>query len=277
MKCTQVADFVQQGAQEEDDWVWRPFLRPGTLAVLASYPKVGKSTLARGLAFAVAKGSPFLSKYPTTQGPVLLLAVEEHPADLRRRLRVFNPTPDLPLYVIAQHLRSTRDTWVGLTAQVRALAPVLVILDTLPYFWAVADEADNAAILAEAKPWLALARNSGAAVLLLHHERKTPGDGGRAIRGGGALLGIVDQAFTLTYTQRGARSNQRLLTTIGRYDETPARLLVSWDGKDSWRRVRPELAAELGCGQTDGGDGQSDPEATQADAPLDADGETASV
>jgi class 3 adenylate cyclase len=66
-------------------WVWTRYLPEGSLALLSAYMKVGKSTFVYALALQVSRGKSFLG-YPTSGGAVLILAVEEHPRDVRRRL-----------------------------------------------------------------------------------------------------------------------------------------------------------------------------------------------
>lgn len=73
-------------------WVWEPFLPEGGLALLVAFMKVGKTTFAYALAAAVAQGRPFLG-FPTKRGGVLLLALEEHPRDVRLRLKRFGIRP----------------------------------------------------------------------------------------------------------------------------------------------------------------------------------------
>jgi len=60
--------------------------------------KVGKSTFIYALSIAVARGTSFL-RYPTAQGAVLIVALEEHPRDVRRRLEQFGMRADDPIYV----------------------------------------------------------------------------------------------------------------------------------------------------------------------------------
>ena len=81
-------------------WIWEHFLPEGALVLLVSFMKVGKSTLAYPLAIAIAQGKPFLG-YPTKQGGVLILAVEEHPGeaavDGQRQLPADCPRQQTPL------------------------------------------------------------------------------------------------------------------------------------------------------------------------------------
>src|SRR5262249_20647978 len=107
----------------------------------------------------------------------------------------------------------------------------LVVLDTLAHFWDVDDENDNAKVLRAMKPLLQFARDSEAALLLIHHDRKTGGQGGRSIRGGRAGLGGGDQALLL----EEADKDRRILRSVGRYPETPRKLVIELRGNEHHR------------------------------------------
>lgn len=216
-------------------WVWEPFLPEGGLVLLVSFMKVGKSTLAYPLAIAIAQGKPFLG-YRTKQGGVLILAVEEHPRDVKRRLQRFGLCPGDPVFVHRGRLVDSPATFEALRQFIRKNVIKAVILDTLPRFWSVYDENNNAQVMREMSPFLDLARDTGAVVILLHHERKSGGEDGRGIRGGSALFGIVDQALMLDRRRQGGTSTQRVLRALGRYDETPGELILDLAG-DEYRRL----------------------------------------
>jgi len=215
-------------------WVWDPFLPEGALVLLVSFMKVGKSTLAYPLAISIAQGRPFLG-YPTKQGGVLILAVEEHPRDVKRRLARFGLRPEDPVFVHRGRLVDSPATFEALRKFISENAIKAVILDTLPRFWSVYDENNNAQVMREVSPFLDLARETGAVVILLHHERKSGGDDGRSIRGGSALFGIVDQALMLDRRQ-GGTPTQRVLRALGRYDETPGEVILDLAGNE-YRRL----------------------------------------
>jgi RecA-family ATPase len=101
-----------------------------------------------------------------------------------------------------------------------------VVIDSLSRFWNVMDENNNMEVIREVSPLLEMARETNAAVLLVHHERKSGGEDGRSIRGGSALFGLVDQAIFLERRQ-GEASNKRTLKTLGRYEESPPELFGS--------------------------------------------------
>lgn len=222
-------------------WIWEPFLPEGGLALLVAFMKVGKSTFASALSVAVAQGRPFLG-FPTIRGGVLLLALEEHPRDVRRRLTRFGVGPEDPLYVHEGVLTYAPATFEAFRDFIGEHGITLVILDTLSMFWPVTDENANAEVLRSVKPLLTLARDTGASVVLIHHERKAGGEDGRSIRGGSALFGLVDQALLLDRRQ-GSKGTERVLRALGRYTETPRELILELVG-DEYRKVG--TAEELG-------------------------------
>lgn len=207
--------------EEEITWVWELFIPEGGLVLLTAFMKEGKSTFTYALSLAVSQGRPFLG-YPTKQGGVLILAVEEHPRDVTRRLRRFGMTTSDPVYVHAATL--DRANLESVKKFIRDKEITLVLLDTLSRFWKVKDENSNAEIMREVSPLLDLARETGAAVLLVHHERKSGGEDGRGIRGGSALFGLADQALILKKREGGQRTH-RVLSCHGQYDETPSDLV----------------------------------------------------
>lgn len=211
-------------------WLWDQYLPEGALVLLAAFMKVGKSTLAFELAVAVAAGFPFLGR-ATRRGGVLILAVEENPRDVGRRLERLQTRGRDRIYVHAEPLAATPENLRAIRQFVLEKKIRVVILDTLSTFWNLEDENNNAAVVRAIKPLLQLARETNAVVFLLHHERKAGGEGGRSIRGGGALFGLVDQALLLERPP-GGRTNQRVLRSFGRYDETPPELVIEYvDGR----------------------------------------------
>lgn len=215
-------------------WVWEPFLPEGGLVLLAAFMKVGKSAFAHAMAVAVAQGIPFLD-FPTKQGGVLILAVEEHPRDVERRLRRFGMRSEDSIHVHVGPLDHSPKTLNTIRQFILDNGISLVVLDTLARYWGIRDENDNAQVREWVSPLLDLARETGAVVLLVHHERKTAGEDGRGIRGGSALFGLVDQALILDRRQ-GGESTHRTLSAIGRYDETPREVVLALVG-DAYRKL----------------------------------------
>jgi len=205
-------------------WIWERFIPVGSLFLFAGFMKSGKSSLIYPLAIRVAQGRPFLG-FNTRKGGVLVLALEERWMDVRSRLQRFGMQPSDSIYVHCGPLDNGYETVKALEKFITANGIVLLVIDTLSMFWGLDDENHNAAVVQQVKPLLDLARNTQAAVGLIHHTSKGGGELGRSIRGASSLLGIVDQAMILEMRQ-GGKKNQRILKTLGRYSETPPELLI---------------------------------------------------
>jgi len=222
-------DFLRE-KPEPIVWLWERFIPEGALVVLVAFMKVGKSTFAYLLVLAIARGAPFLD-FPTQPGGVLILAVEEHPRDIKRRLHQFGLRPSDPIYLHTGSLTYGAETFRSLKEFIIEKSIKLVLLDTLSMFWGVTDENNNAEVQRRLAPFLTLARETNCAVLLVHHERKSGGEGGREIRGGSALFAMVDQALLLD-RREGGEPTHRVLRVLGRYSETPHELVLDFVSDD---------------------------------------------
>jgi len=84
---TSLRDLMSE-PDEKISWIVADKLPAGGISILSAKPKVGKSTLARCLALAVARGEQFLG-CPTTQGTVVYLALEEKRSEVQRAFSGF--------------------------------------------------------------------------------------------------------------------------------------------------------------------------------------------
>lgn len=203
-------------------WVTDDFLPSAGLVILAGKPKEGKTTLAYEWGVNVAKGQPFLGR-STSAGGVLFLALEEHPRDVRMRLRSLGVQASDAVYVHAASIDPTEAMLEKIKQFAIAHTIKLIVVDTLAALWRISDENDAASVTQAVKPLLALARESGACVLLIHHARKSEGSFGDEIRGSGALFALADVALIL---KRHEVPTQRKLQGISRYPDTPSELLI---------------------------------------------------
>lgn len=186
--------------EEKVSWVLADKLPAGGISVLSAKPKVGKSTLARCLALAIARGETFLG-CATTEGAVIYLALEEKRSEVRRHFADLGATGDEPIHIHCA--AAPKDAMPELCKIVTALKPVLVIIDPLFKFLRVADEKVYAETCQAIEPLLTLARQTGAHVLLVHHNGKAErADATDAILGSTAIFGGVDAALILKRTDR---------------------------------------------------------------------------
>jgi hypothetical protein len=212
------------------NWLWGDMVPDGALVVFGSYMKEGKSTLFYSLVGAMMREGEFLGR-ATRRAPVLILAVEEHVRDIRAHLRESGIGPDDPVFVHVGPFPLTREALLELALFIEQHAIELVAVDTLGRLMLFRNENDNAEVTAKMAPLLDLCRERGVALAMLHHTAKLSGDAfsyGRELRGAGAIFAVVDQALILRRV-KGGSSTARELRAVGRYRESPERLLIDFD------------------------------------------------
>jgi len=205
-------------------WVVHQLIPADGLTMLYGIGKVGKSSLAAQLAIAVANGAPFLGR-ATSAGPVMWINLERSKRQMFARFAT-----------VSKRERLTKNpvlTFTGLWAEhavhqleailktLTLIPPRLVVIDSLGPFLQLEDENDNAEIIKRLTPLGSLAHGLEIAILVLFHDRKSEGAKGRAIRGGGAFLAVVDAAYQMRYDHDGGNANARRLECVGNYDELP--------------------------------------------------------
>jgi hypothetical protein len=199
LELTRLGDLLNE-PEEQISWVLKDKLPAGGISTLAAKPKVGKSTLARCLALAVATGAPFLG-CETTQGPVMYLALEEKRSEVRRHFSDLGATGEEPIHIHCA--AAPQDAMAELCRLTREIRPALVIIDPLFKFVRIADEKAYAEICQAIEPLLTLARETGAHVMLVHHCGKAErADATDAILGSTAIFGGVDSALILKRSDR---------------------------------------------------------------------------
>jgi hypothetical protein len=213
---------------ESDDapaWLVESRLPAGGLGLLAGKPKAGKSTLARVLAFAVARGEKFLG-HATTRGPVIYLALEEKRSEVREHFRAMGATDADQIFTLfaAPDKRDALERRLKVEAQRRGA--VLIIIDPLFKFLRVEDGNDYAIVTAAMAPLLQLARETGAHVLAVHHLGKGERNDGDAILGSTAIFAAVDTALLMKRTDR-----YRTLSSVQRYGEDLDEITLALDAE----------------------------------------------
>lgn len=218
-------DILAAADAPDPDWLIDGLVPTGGVVLLVGRPKSGKSTFARALAVAVAQGRPFLERQ-VRHGPVLLLSLEDRPRDVGRHLRFLGLTPQDPLLVATAVDRPER-----LREWVAAHRPTLVVVDTVGRLVRLKDAGAYAEVVGALEGVLRLARESGAALVLLHHAPK--GSDGRdpvdAPLGSTAFAGTADVILHLKRAQDGART----LASVQRVGEDLEESVLTL-GQDGW-------------------------------------------
>ncbi len=217
---TPLADLLAEPA-EEFGYVVDSLLIAGGVSILAAKPKVGKSTLARNIGLAVARGEPFFD-HPTHQGPVIYLALEEKRSKVAEHFALMGAT-DEPIVI---HVGSApKDALAELTAAIEQHGAVLAIIDPLFKLVRFRDGNDYTEVSGALEPLIALARNSGCHLLCVHHLGKGERDGGDAVLGSTALFGAVDTLLKMKRSGSAART----IEAIQRYGDDLPETVVHLD------------------------------------------------
>jgi hypothetical protein len=193
--------------EEEHRWVVQDLLPTEGISIVVAKPKVGKSTEARNLAIAVARGNSYLDR-PTTQGPVLYLALEEKKAEVRRHFQQMG-VKDESIYI---HVGpAPEDPIPQLEKLIEDHKPILVVIDPLFLLLRVKDLSNYTEVNNILEPLRYLAREGGCHILTTHHRTKMDQSGGDGILGSTAIFGAVDTAIMMSCRdgRRSMKSTQR--------------------------------------------------------------------
>jgi hypothetical protein len=217
LQLTALSDLLAE-PEEPLAYLVRDRIAVGSLNLLAGKPKAGKSTAARALALEVARGGVWLGSACEAR-PVWYLALEDKRSEVRSHFKRMGASAEPLRFVFPQG-------GADLMAQLHVLAarehPGLIIVDTLQRLIGARDLNDYAEVTTKLTPVLALARETGAAVLLVHHAGKGERTGIDAVLGSTALAASVDNVFLLTRTDR-----HRVLSSVQRIGPDLAEMVVS--------------------------------------------------
>jgi hypothetical protein len=169
-----------------------------TLAALVGPPGVGKTFCALDVGLSIAAGEPWLNAPIATRGPVVYVAAEGAPAPRIGAWKIsrgFALDKPLGLHTWSGSLNLLDAFAVAaFVSAVKALSPVLVILDTFARCFVGGDENSAKDVGVAVSSLDRIRMGLDATVLVIHHMNK----GGTSERGSGALRGACD---TLMYLQ----------------------------------------------------------------------------
>ena len=234
---------------ESLDWLVNGLLPAGGTSLLLGTPKSGKSTMARILAAKAAAGVSWYGR-TTKAGPVLYVALDERRATVREHVRTLaantrGPAGDL----LRERLHVAfgprpHGTATTVAAALRAMlsriepAPVLIVVDTLMKAFPFDDANDYGLTGESMAAATALAHDSGAHVMLIHHARKGAADDLPTSALGSTRLGAdVDVLIGLKVDT--ADNRRRLASFVGRDGVSEADIDVSFPGAATSRKVTP--------------------------------------
>jgi predicted transcriptional regulator len=177
-------------------WLVEQLIPAEGITVLSGLSGVGKTWLELVLIHSISTGVPFLNKFQTRQGKVLLVGEEDSEQFLQQRWKIlgYDSDPNENFWLL---IRSQFDIFSGINdllsfSEVTGIT--LVCFDTFRDIF-TKDENDSAAISSVIKQFRAL-NKQGVGVLVTHHHRKdnifSKGNPAQTLRGSSALYGSID-------------------------------------------------------------------------------------
>jgi hypothetical protein len=222
-----IVSIADLGPAEEPDWVWPGYLARGAVTLLTGGWKGGKTTLLKFLFRDLTTGGT-LAPVPM-DAPVLIVS-EESPGLWAERRDTLGLPESILFLQRESFARPSKREWLDLVdaiaGEVTARGIGLVVIDTLPSAWSVLNENDAGEVIDALAPIRAISA-AGAAVLLVHHPRKSGGESFTGSRGSGALPGFVDVLVELEPFDKSDPANtRRRLIARGRFEGTPAEVVI---------------------------------------------------
>jgi len=216
---------------ENDKWLLHGFVSRGGVTLLNALWKAGKSTLLAHMLRA------FDGRHETFLGreivPARVLYISEEHQDIWAERRDELNIGDHVGMITREHLpfrgRSSPAQWVQLIADtiktVEQYRFDVVVVDTLSKMWPVREENDAGQVEDALMPLWGIT-NTGAALVLVHHNRKSGGKDFTGARGSGGLPAFAETIIEFSPNSDDRRDCKRLLNSGGRYRETPTKWLI---------------------------------------------------
>jgi hypothetical protein len=257
-------------ARPKPRWLVEGMLVEGELAVVYGPPKAGKTFLVLDMALSVATGTEFHGgREVGAPGPVLYVIGEGNDELFGERIRAWCdarglPLPDDSFLAVADRPDITKPEDVAELIKAGP-RPRLIILDTLSRTM-VGDENSPSDMAAYVRGCDRLRAQTGAAVVVVHHEGK---DASRGPMGHTKLRGALDTSIRV-HAKNGTvwvemadqrngpgdlalnfRIDGQVLTLVGQggHDETAPEDFL--DGDDLKSRIRRIVAAMAGSGKSE--------------------------
>lgn len=203
-------------------WVWTGFIARELATLFVGMFKAGKTTLLSHLFKKMETGGDLAGMVDA--GKVLVVSEESPKMWIGRRDSIGIGDH---VEVICRPFKG-RPSWVEWERFVERVAALtaensysLVVIDTIATFLPVYSENESAEMLKALTPLHSITE-AGAALLLVHHPRKSDGKDGVASRGSGGLPGWVDSFIEFRrYEQGNQKDCRRVLSNYSRIEGPP--------------------------------------------------------
>lgn len=196
------------------DWLVEGLIPKATVGALVAHGSSLKTWTELSLGSAVAQGKPWLGRYATKRGRVLVLDYESGLYEMRRRMGILEraPVTDLGVWPTPERFVDDAGFWAEL---VKIPDVVLLCVDSLAAGTSpnVDENGREAAI-----PLQLAARYSdatGASVMFVHHSKKDDGgDARKSVRGSTAIYAALDWCFAFESVEETPEAKRMRMTSI---------------------------------------------------------------
>lgn len=206
----------------EPQWVWEDYIAKGEITLFSGLPKSGKTTLLAAVMDKMATGGTLVTPIKTAK----VLVVSEE------RARVWKKRG--PHWKHVHVVCKPQMEWTALVDQicefVEAESIDVVVIDTLSEHAQLEDENDSAKVLKSLRYGDKIVA-AGAALIYLHHNRKSGGDNGLGARGSNAIVGKVDVVVTVNRCGVDNEDNRRRIDLISRLSPSKSETIAWEDGE----------------------------------------------
>lgn len=213
------------------EWLCDGLLPSGGSSLFSAKAKVGKTTTARCLAAAVARGQKFLGR-KTKQGAVLYFCGVEERAATVRHFRKLGLSDDDPVRIISASIRP-RNFHAKLEKCIERHRPKLIVLDPYMRFLRIDDVNAYAENMKTFAPIVSLATKYKLHVVFAGHFGKADrAEVSDQVLGSTAIFGMVDTGLFLKERQhfRTVQTKQRHTNEHGNLPETE----LKYDSDKEW-------------------------------------------
>ena len=212
---------LERAGPVKTEWLWRGYLAPGSVTLLTSLWKSGKSTLIAVLLAQMKAGGNLAG---LALGAGRAVVISEEPASLwALRNRMLRFGPHLSWYCQPFSGQPRMEDWQLLLDQIGRMHEQqeidLLVIDSLAKLAPLRRENDAGEMLKALQPLERLAQ-AGMSVLILHHPRKGGYRPGQAARGSGALLAFVDIFIEMERVSRRNLKDRRRRAPCASTDRT---------------------------------------------------------
>lgn len=203
-------------------WLVDQVVAQGDVVLVSGDPGAQKSWLAMSLAVAVAEDEPEWLGFPLSAWGNVVYVDEENPEDVvRDRMKRLGLKNHHRLrYLLRQGINLDKHPNL-LLDEVLDFKPTLIVLDSFVAIHGGSDENSSGSVRSLYQNGIfPLARETGATVVLLHHNNKTITESPFAkVRGSGDIAGAPDSCFTVGRVEGGQVRVVQFKTRRGRLTE----------------------------------------------------------